>query len=146
MFERLKKSNDVADASEQTQWSGLTVGLVGHCGPDTHGLTRFVNRVLPGARIESVHTGSELEALGAEGVVLLVNRVLDGRFETGNGVELIRQLRNRDADVVAILMSNFTDAQQDAEAAGAQPGFGKSQLKDDVSAARLCEAAQAAIV
>ncbi len=39
-----------------------------------------------------------------------------------------------------MLISNFQDAQQEAVAAGAFPGFGKSQLYDDSTSERLRDA------
>jgi len=67
--------------------------------------------------------------------------VLDGRFDAGDGVELIRTLNAGDDSPQALLISNHADAQIDAVAAGARPGFGKAQLRDDLTVRRLREVA-----
>jgi len=61
--------------------------------------------------------------------LVLVNRVTD---EDGSlGVELIRALKQDPAlsGTDVMLVSNLPDAQADAVALGALPGFGKSELK-----------------
>ena len=101
--------------------------LVGHCGPDVAMLTGAVRRHVPGASIERINSASQLDEASG-GAVLLVNRVLDGAFPTTEGIEFIRTLMARDASTKAMLVSNFEDAQADAVAAGATPGFGKRDL------------------
>ena len=107
--------------------------LVGHCWADRFGLKAAVKRAVPGARIEKANDMGTLRAHLDSGTVLLVNRVLDGGFETDSGVELIRLLAGTGDLPAAILISNHLDAQADAEAAGALPGFGKSQLGDEAA-------------
>jgi len=60
--------------------------------------------------------------------LVLVNRVLDQ--DGSPGLELIRQMKGDDAlhTVPVMLVSNYEDAQRDAVAAGALPGFGKDAL------------------
>ena len=60
--------------------------------------------------------------------LLLINRQLDGAFDTYHGVELIRQLAASHPTVATMLISNYADSQRDAEAAGARPGFGKAEI------------------
>ena len=60
--------------------------------------------------------------------LLLVNRQLDGNFEVYEGVELIRRLHETYPELPMLLISNFADSQQAAEAAGARPGFGKREI------------------
>jgi len=117
------------------------VALVGHCGPDSWMLKSMIKRVLPDAEIFKVDSAKELEKVMGETRVLLVNRVLGGRFGTSSGVELIRDLVSQDGDGPAvILISNYEDAQAEAEAVGALPGFGKSGLNLPSAAERLNEA------
>ena len=70
-----------------------------------------------------------LAAALSDGVaLLLVNRMLDGRFEVHEGVELIRRLKNGYPGLATMLISNYADSQTAAEAAGARPGFGKGEI------------------
>ena len=116
--------------------------LVGHCGPDAIMLKTAVQRVLPEASVELVNDHAALDASLARDVVLLVNRELDGAFRTGRGgIDLIRHLGESGATAPMLLVSNFPEAQVEAEAAGAMPGFGKSNLYDDDTTQRLKDAA-----
>ena len=118
-----------------------TFVLVGHCWADRMGLRSAVKRAVQGAHIERAEDLSALRSHLGSGAVLLINRVLGGGFETDSGVELIRLLAETgDADS-AILITNYPDAQDEAVAAGAQPGFGKSQLRDPATEQLLRHAA-----
>ncbi len=124
---------------------GPTFILVGHCWADRIGLKSAVKRAVPGARVERADTMAALQKhLGGE-AVFLVNRVLGGGFRTGNGVELIQDLARDGVTPAMILISNYADAQAEAEAAGALPGFGKSQLGDSALADLLGGAADATV-
>jgi hypothetical protein len=52
-------------------------------------------------------------------------------------LELIRQLREQHPGVPVMLISNYSDAQREAELAGAVPGFGKAELNDPDLSNRL---------
>jgi len=104
------------------------VVLVGHCGFDQASIGRAVAGALPGVAVESVYDNSGLDQHASPDALLLVNRVLDGRFGTGSGVDLIEQLSGREAPPVMMLISNYPDAQAQAVEAGALRGFGKSEL------------------
>jgi len=109
------------------------VALVGHCGPDSWMLRSTVGRALPSAEIVMVNDESDL----VEGRfdLLLVNRVLDGRFDGGEmGVDLIGRVIERAGDScgpVSMLISNFEEAQVDAMKVGAVRGFGKSEVNSE---------------
>jgi hypothetical protein len=118
-----------------------TFVLVGHCWADRMGLRSVVKRAVRGARIERADDLSALRSYLGGGAVLLINRELGGGFDTGNGVELIRQLAETGDAESAILISNYPDAQEQAAAAGALPGFGKSQLRDPATEQLLRRAA-----
>ncbi|MEM1165539.1 MAG: hypothetical protein AAGI30_04540 [Planctomycetota bacterium] len=110
------------------------VVLVGHCGADSGGLRRAVERAVPHAEVRAANDDASLDAELPYAGLLLVNRVLDGRFRHRLGVDLMRER----ADAPAwILISNYDDAQQDAEAAGAGPGFGKRGLNSATTAGAL---------
>ena len=124
---------------------GPTFVLVGHCWADRIGLRSAVKRAVPGARVERANTMSALRKHLDGGAVVLVNRVLGGGFRTGNGVDLIQDLAREENPPAMILISNHADAQAEAQAAGALPGFGKSQLGDSAIADLLGGAADATV-
>lgn len=113
-----------------------TVLLVGHCGPDAYMLRSAVRSALPNAEIVMVDDEATLAAKLDSANLLLVNRVLDGRFESDDGIGLIASL-SPDRPARFMLVSNFADAQARAEAAGAVPGFGKSQIRSEETTRRL---------
>ena len=118
------------------------VMLVGHCGPDAIMLKTVVQRALPDAGVELINDHPSLDAALERDVVLLVNRELDGEFRSGRGgIDLIRQLSESGTAAPMLLVSNFADAQAEAESAGAMPGFGKSDLYHDDTTRRLQDAA-----
>ena len=110
--------------------SPRTVVLVGHCGPDMFMLKTAVGRALPEATLVSVNDVDALSEYRTPEALLLVNRELDGRFHSQSGIDLISEIARQTDGPVMILISNFEDAQAQAVAAGARPGFGKSQLYD----------------
>ncbi len=114
--------------------------LVGHCGPDMYMLRTAVERAVPGTAIETVNDAASLSVVLSKGAVLLVNRVLDGDFAGEGGIELIREVSRGDSAPICLLISNFDDAQEDAVAAGAKPGFGKDDLYEEETARKLREA------
>jgi CheY-like chemotaxis protein len=71
--------------------------------------------------------------------LVLVNRILD--YDGTAGLDLIRAIQADEAlrRVPVMLVSNYADAQKEAEAVGARPGFGKAELNRPETAARLRE-------
>ncbi len=116
-----------------------TVVLVGHCGPDMFMLKTAVGRALPEATIVFVNDTVALSEYLTSDSLLLVNRELDGGFDRQSGIDLISQIASQDDPPVAMLISNLEDAQSQAVAAGAKPGFGKSQLYEESTAEILRE-------
>ena len=114
--------------------------LVGHCGFDSGGLTAAAQRALPGAKVERVNSQDALDGKKAPGAVLLVNRVLDGRFDASDGVDLIRKEAAK-GELKALLVSNFAQSQAAAEEAGGLPGFGKDDVGTSVATDRIRAAA-----
>lgn len=119
--------------------SPTRVALVGHCGFDSSSLTRMAKSALPDAQIVAVNTQSQLDAVAHGPSLLLINRVLDGRFDADSSLEMIQQLAAQDDPPAMMLVSNYADAQADAVAAGALPGFGKSDVGRAETAERLRE-------
>lgn len=102
------------------------VVLVGHCGPDSYALRSAVGAAAPGVEVVFANDDQELAKVEGSASLLLVNRVLDGDFADTSGMSLIGRLAARGARVM--LVSNFPEAQAEAEKAGALPGFGKKTM------------------
>ncbi len=104
--------------------------LVGHCMADSFSLSRLVKQAASGAEVERVNSDRALQKHLNESNLLLVNRVLDGRFEFAEGVPLLASLRAKGITAPIMLISNYADAQESAVQAGAAPGFGKRDIRD----------------
>jgi two-component system chemotaxis response regulator CheY len=111
---------------------------VGQCGFDHNKIARHFEQAF-GAQVHGVDTRDEaLEALRRQRFdLVLVNRVNDA--DETPGVDLIRTMKTDTAlaDLPVMLVSAFPEAQQEAEALGALPGFGKSDLASATTRSRL---------
>ena len=107
--------------------SEIQIALVGHCGPDSFALQSSVMGFVPGAIIHKLNTKDELNAKMSELSLLIVNRVLDGRFDSESGIELIRGLG--EGSPPAMLISNFPESLDESVAAGAVMGYGKKKMR-----------------
>jgi hypothetical protein len=114
--------------------------LVGHCGFDGASLRRAVGKAAPDREVTAANSQKDLDAVSDAASLLLVNRVLDGGFDAGSGVELIREVTAGDDAPSAMLVSNYDDAQNDAQKAGALPGFGKANIGDELFQQRMADA------
>ena len=116
------------------------VALVGHCGFDSGPLSRLAERIAPDVGVLRVNNQKKLDPVATAGTLLLINRVLDGRFTVGgSGIDLIQSLSESDDAPAMMLVSNYADAQEQAVAAGALQGFGKSEMSDPATIERLRE-------
>lgn len=104
--------------------------LVGHCGPDSSYLRMAVKKADPACEISMADDDRELSgALSKHDVdLILFNRELGYGFDQPQGVDMIRKLKTTKPDVRMMLVSNYPDAQQNAQQAGALPGFGKREI------------------
>lgn len=101
--------------------------LVGHCGVDGPRLKDELSRALPGTAVERINSEADLSRAVGEGeALLLVNREPVG-FE-GEGLDIIRKVKSNNPDCKVMLVSDYEDAQREAESAGALKGFGKSEM------------------
>jgi two-component system chemotaxis response regulator CheY len=111
---------------------------VGQCGFDHALIARNLEQQF-GARVHGVETFAEaLEALRrAHYDLMLVNRINDS--DGAPGIDLIRSVKAEPglADVPVMLVSGYTSAQQQAQALGALPGFGKSDIASASTRTRL---------
>lgn len=105
------------------------VALIGHCGPDSSYLRLAISRAGKDIQVLAADDAAELDRLLIDGVdLLLFNRVLDYGFDETEGVAVIRKLRKSNPNLRMMLVSNFPEAQAEAVAAGALPGFGKREM------------------
>ena len=111
--------------------------LVGHCTPDQFMLKSAIRRAVGEAEVRIANSDKALAEALAGSHVAMVNRVLDGSFSTGSGLELVRAIAASDGGPAAMLVSNYADAQAESESAGGVPGFGKTDLNSDLFAERL---------
>lgn len=116
------------------------IGLVGHCGADTYALTAAIQGFIPEAECVRINDAADLERRLPDLDALLINRIVEGRFSTDRGVDLIRELRTRGERKPLLLISDRADAQAEAQEAGAQPGFGKAEMRADKARDRLLSA------
>lgn len=119
-----------------TEKSEPRVVLVGHCGPDSYALRSAIGSALPGARIEFANEEDAAQRAAAGASLMLINREPMGDFSS-DGLGLIAKL-GRITKVM--LISNYADAQADAERAGALPGFGKKSMYAEDTRKRLIAA------
>jgi two-component system chemotaxis response regulator CheY len=111
---------------------------VGQCLADHGSIARTFEKTFR-AQVVAAHTSADaLEKLRRDHFALvLVNRVLDS--DGSSGLDLIRQLKADETvgKVPVMLVSNYEDAQDQAVAAGAEPGFGKSTMGQPEMLARV---------
>jgi len=113
----------------------IEIALVGHCGPDAFALQSAVMGFVPGAVLHRLNSKAELDAKMGDLSLLLVNRVLDGGFDSDSGIELIRGLGQ--GSPTAMLISNFAESLEESVGAGAVMGFGKSGMRSAAAEAAL---------
>jgi len=103
---------------------------VGQCQPDHGALRRLFEGF--GAEVVQAHGLSDTVAQLRAGPfdLVLINRKLDADYS--DGMAILKHLKQDPAtkDTPVILISNYDDAQAEAVAAGAEPGFGKAQLSE----------------
>lgn len=103
---------------------------VGQCSFDHGSIVRHLGKSY-GAEVAGANTASEaLVTLRAGDFdLVLVNRVLDG--DGSPGLALIRAIKAEPelSSLPVMLVSNFEDAQVEAQSVGALQGFGKADLR-----------------
>jgi two-component system chemotaxis response regulator CheY len=109
--------------------SGKRILSVGQCGADHWSLETLLQRQF-GAEVLGADTAADAKTQLRRGGIdlVLVNRVFDR--DGSPGLDLIADLKGDAAlaQVPVMLVSNHRDAQQQAMALGALPGFGKAAL------------------
>ncbi|MBI4718905.1 MAG: hypothetical protein HY763_13955 [Planctomycetes bacterium] len=111
---------------------------VGHCDYDHGNLARLLAEQFHAEVERATDSESALNAARTRIYDLLLdNRVFDGSGV--EGLEFIRRLRAEDATrcTPVMLVSNYPEAQDAAEALGARRGFGKNALDQPDTVALL---------
>lgn len=111
---------------------------IGQCGADHASLSHLLSSKFS-AEVQRCRDLSEaLTHLQADSFdLVLVNRILDADGSLGlNIIETLKQSPDH-SSLPVMLVSNFADAQESAVAAGALPGFGKSELHKAETIAKL---------
>ena len=101
--------------------------VVGHCDVDGPRLVKEVSAQCRGAEVLRVNSDGALRKQCEQGAdLLLVNREPVGF--NGMGVDIVKTVRAEHPDQKVMLVSDRPEAQEEAVAAGALPGFGKGDL------------------
>jgi CheY-like chemotaxis protein len=110
---------------------------LGQCAADHSSISRLLRDQF-GADVVPAHSPREaMEELARRDYALvLVNRLLNAG---GSGLDFITRLKSNEltAQLPVMLVSDRADAQQQAVAGGALPGFGKSALRSPATVRRL---------
>jgi CheY-like chemotaxis protein len=110
---------------------------VGNCGPD-HAAIRQLLRSFDCEVLQADDARGALAALKNGGVdLVLVNRKLD--VDYSDGIEVIRQIKADPAvaKTPVMLLTNYPEHQDSAEALGAIRGFGKLEFQKPETRQRL---------
>ncbi|QDT53997.1 Response regulator receiver domain protein [Caulifigura coniformis] len=109
---------------------------VGQCGFDSASLERFFEQD-HSAEVDSVDSARDaLSRVASEKYdLVLVNRRLD--MDGSSGVALLEELQAQAPGVPVMLVSDKADAQAEAVAKGALPGFGKGALRSPETAEKI---------
>ena len=111
---------------------------LGQCAADQWSMSRVLQTSFDVEVIAADRFADAEEQLRQGGIdLMLVNRVLDR--DGSSGLDFIRQMKADDVlrQVPVMLVSNYADAQRQAVALGALPGFGKAVLEDVATLTRL---------
>lgn len=100
---------------------------IGNCGLD-HGSIEHMIQTNYDAEVDAARAASDaLSLLGQQAYdLVLINRLLD--IDGSPGMDVLSLVREQNADVPVMLITNFPEYQQAAIDAGAVPGFGKSSI------------------
>jgi two-component system chemotaxis response regulator CheY len=110
--------------------AGKRVLSIGNCAYDHGNIARILAHHFS-AEVVPAATWEEAQRLLAQGHfdLVLVNRIFDA--DGSSGLEVIRLLKSQPGtqNLPVMLISNYEEAQQQAQALGAVRGFGKASLE-----------------
>jgi CheY-like chemotaxis protein len=111
---------------------------VGQCVPDHASISRMLVKHFQ-VEIDQGHQAHDTLARlrQASYDLVLINRKLDADYT--DGLEIIRTMKSDESlrHIPVMLVSNYPEHQERAVAEGAEPGFGKMQLGDPETIARI---------
>lgn len=111
---------------------------VGQCQMDHGALRRLIEGKFA-AEVTQAHSAEQALAQlrSRQFDLVLVNRKLDADYS--DGLEIIKQIKADPelSGVNVMLVTNYSEHQEQAVAAGAAPGFGKSELLEPRTLERL---------
>jgi CheY-like chemotaxis protein len=111
---------------------------VGNCDADHAQIRAVIESEFPAEVVRCHGMQDALKQLRASPFhLVLVNRILDR--DQSRGLEVIAQIKAEQglAATPCMLLSNYTEHQQAAISAGAEPGFGKAELRAAATRERL---------
>ncbi len=111
---------------------------VGNCGADQAAIRELIESNFAAQVDRADQAADALRSLeSAKYALVLVNRRLD--CDDSDGMEVIRQIKCRPdfAGVPVMMITNFPEHQEAAQAAGAVEGFGKRSLDTEETLQRL---------
>ncbi len=111
---------------------------VGNCVPDHAAICRLIEANFDASVAQANDLAgavAELQRQSAD--LVLVNRKLD--LDYSDGMAIVRHLKSdpRWAKLPVMLITNYPEHQADAVAAGAEPGFGKQELRSTETLEKL---------
>ena len=115
----------------------LHVVLVGHCGFDSGNLISFVEGINGDVEVTRVNDECELGRFRNGESLWLINRVLEGPFEAGDGLEMVENEAGKEGGPRVMLITNYEDWLANSVKAGGVAGFGKSAVGGADAAACL---------
>jgi CheY-like chemotaxis protein len=113
---------------------------LGQCAADSAAIRRLIETHFDATVVPAATAAEALAELRRHPAdLVLVNRVVD--YDGSAGVDAIGQIAADDAlqHIPVMLVSNYEEAQEQARAKGARPGFGKSELGRPETLERLRE-------
>jgi CheY-like chemotaxis protein len=106
-----------------------TVLDVGQCNPDHSSITSLLKQHFD-VNVQKAHSHDQALTMAKDSqpALILINRLYD--VGGSEGMETLKALKANEttADIPVMVVSNYSDAQDAAVAAGAVQGFGKSAL------------------
>jgi len=111
---------------------------VGQCGPDHATIRRYLTNHFDVDIVQTHGLSDTLAELRAGHFdLVLVNRKLDADYS--DGIEILREIKSAAdvAHVPVMLITNYSDHQDAAVAAGAHRGFGKLEFDDPATKEKL---------